>query len=957
MMLFPENFRTNSSLSATVYHRSHDKSIRFSYSDLWNASTIIKQVILRRNLSNHYFGVALLHSPALIAVICGINLADSAFCCLKSFDGNSKPLTNYLKRLRTKYCFCYKQLVPKNCAKVQGVFDVLGDQVVLLEFDFDTTSFEAEFKIAYCVLTSGSTGEPKLVKVPEACILPNLERMEAIFQFQETDRIFVSSPPTFDPFVLDVFLALRNGACLILVSNEIRLSAELLQDVLFRQDEVTFMQMTPSLFTRWSEEAIKNVILHEKSSLRYLVLGGEPFPETIKIPEKCPVKVYNIYGITEVSCWSTIEEFTPGLERGVALGSPLDSTTRLQLRHVDTNEIIDTHNSTLPVRGQLFLGSDVRKCVVDDERLEEILHSEYVCYRNTGDLVELIDGGKWYYLGRCDETVKRYGVRVSLARVERVANRYAGISRSVTIFDQARSKLFLFYTSFVDSKDRKALRSFLSEKLEENEIPDDLIRVNDFCYSEHGKVNKKALLKLYTESQETSCNAKQLFCKQLSNVLGISYNEDDARKRPRMDYEFSFMDAGGSSIQAVQIVTELQSRSKLHIPNLVGLLLDKSVPIRDILPILDEPHSAKQSTVDTSAVAMSSNLRYAFSLITQFDMGKCIDASPTVYRSETHNRQIIGVGSHSHQIIIIDHCNNEVITKFVLPDRVESPISYIANGDLGVVGCYDGNLYCFDIWTSEIRWKFDSGGMIKCKALIADSVIIFGNYATEYNLFGINHEGKLIWKMLLGTKGISSSPISLDHGAVFAATLDGSYCCFLSGRGIRKWYGKFDSPVFSTAAYEGTRKIIFVAEVQGVLHCLASQCGTRLWNVSVDGNVFSSPKLLPRSDSLCIIFGCHDGHLYCFNCEDGSSDKARLKWRLNLQSPIYASPSIVNNMVVVCTTVGNVNLIALESFELAGAIKLNGEIFSTPLVVDSSAIYVGCRNNNLYKLGFSGPTS
>lgn len=51
---------------------------------------------------------------------------------------------------------------------------------------------------------------------------------------------------------------------------------------------------------------MKNEILMLKS-LRRLILGGEQFPNDARMEKliQSSVEVYNIYGITEMSCWSS----------------------------------------------------------------------------------------------------------------------------------------------------------------------------------------------------------------------------------------------------------------------------------------------------------------------------------------------------------------------------------------------------------------------------------------------------------------------------------------------------------------------------------------------------------------------------------------------------------------------------------------------------------------------------
>lgn len=130
------------------------------------------------------------------------------------------------------------------------------------------------------------------------------------YELTQSDVIYISSPPTFDPFVLDLFLALFSGATIFMVSNDLRLSTTLLVTSI-QTNSVTIMQITPSLFRRFSKEDIQNRMLSALSSLRCLILGGEPFPDINEVASWFDVngeismhkRLFNIYGITEVSCW------------------------------------------------------------------------------------------------------------------------------------------------------------------------------------------------------------------------------------------------------------------------------------------------------------------------------------------------------------------------------------------------------------------------------------------------------------------------------------------------------------------------------------------------------------------------------------------------------------------------------------------------------------------------------
>ena len=85
------------------------------------------------------------------------------------------------------------------------------------------------------------------------------------------------------------------------------------------------------------------------TSLRILTLGGESFPNLDSELYPCleNVRVYNIYGITEVSCWASINLVTDRDDS--SLGIPL-SDTIFEVRNQDGKVI----NEGV---GELFIGA------------------------------------------------------------------------------------------------------------------------------------------------------------------------------------------------------------------------------------------------------------------------------------------------------------------------------------------------------------------------------------------------------------------------------------------------------------------------------------------------------------------------------------------------------------------------------------------------------------------------
>lgn len=78
------------------------------------------------------------------------------------------------------------------------------------------------YSFAYAIATSGSTGIPKVVKVPHSCILPNITDLRRILYVTNSDKIAQLTNFTFDPSIVEVFLSLSCAATLFMVSKPLK---------------------------------------------------------------------------------------------------------------------------------------------------------------------------------------------------------------------------------------------------------------------------------------------------------------------------------------------------------------------------------------------------------------------------------------------------------------------------------------------------------------------------------------------------------------------------------------------------------------------------------------------------------------------------------------------------------------------------------------------------------------
>lgn len=596
-------------------------------------------------------------------------------------------------------------------------FKIFDKNIKFLKYNSENQDFPNE--ICYTIQTSGSTGLPKIVRVPIQCILPNILKLKDLFQISSIDNIYVNSPPTFDPFIVDLFLALSTGASLIMTGNNLRLSKENLLEVLFvdKKFGATFTQITPALLLRFGDENIQNKILSQESSLRTLVLGGDVFPEQLLDFNFNNKNIYNIYGITEISCWSTVLKIERNKE--ISLGSPIDDETLLEVR---SEGVVLTEGI-----GELFIGSKTRICLIDDEA-SSILGSNEIVFRSTGDLVEKTKE-KLFYRGRTNNLIKRMGIRTSLSKIQEMSKRFEGILETSCIL--VENKLILFYLTKNDEIQESFWR-FLNQNLQKHEIPDELIRLDELPLSCHGKISKIKLIEIFTSSRVVpENNLIKMFLEEMKTISGSSDLNEEAfqeTKRRKTYLNSSFTHLGGTSIKALNLITVLENKHGT-LPELMEMLLNETKTIQEILEYL----TIRENLNSISNPIISSKKLFEINLSSKIDLQKCIDSNPTM--TKINERNVISIGGHSSLLINFDCKTNEIISRLNLSDRIECQVSSFGM-IFGIVGTYDGFLYCFEIISGLIKWKFNCGGMIKARSLIIeeDGFVIVGSYGDEDNL-------------------------------------------------------------------------------------------------------------------------------------------------------------------------------------------------------------------------------
>jgi len=344
--------------------------------------------------------------------------------------------------------------------------------------------------LAYVIYTSGSTGKPKGVQVTRGALINLLWSMREWLRLSDRDRLLAVTTISFDIASADVWLPLLVGAQTVLASRESAADGDALRGLLDQHD-ITFLQATPVTWRLLFDGGWRG-----KPDLQTVCTGEAMPPEVAEQLVPVVRLVWNLYGPTETTIWSTGYLVTDGREP-ILIGRPMANTQCY---------ILDLQGQPVPigVTGELFIGGDglargylnrpeltAEKFVADPFR-----GGQARMYR-TGDLARYRADGNIECLGRIDHQVKIRGYRIELGEIEAALREQPEINQAVVMAredtpgDKRLSAYLVVSTESVAVASE--VRRRLKERLPNYMVPSAYVFLEKLPISSNGKIDRKAL--------------------------------------------------------------------------------------------------------------------------------------------------------------------------------------------------------------------------------------------------------------------------------------------------------------------------------------------------------------------------------------------------------------------------------------------------------------------------------
>jgi len=411
--------------------------------------------------------------------------------------------------------------------------------------------------LAYVLFTSGSTGRPKGVMIEHQALHNFLHDMQLRLQPEPQSYLLAVTTLSFDIAGLELYLPLITGAGIVLTDKETISDGEQLQ-ILLEKHNVCLMQATPAtwkllLDSGWSQKQALTILC-----------GGEAL--AINLAQallKQSHQLWNVYGPTETTIWSSAHNVTQYQEQPNLIGKPL-SNTRVYL--------IDTQNYSVPIgiAGELCIAGDGlargylnRPDLTTEKFIELEIFGKTERVYKTGDLARWLPDGNLEYLGRIDHQVKLRGFRIELGEIEAVLTQQAMVKDAAVILHEKEGNkaLAAYVVLNNDTAEISELREALRAQLPDYMIPSYFTVLEKLPLTPNGKIDRKALPEpeqnQLVSSDATPRNHTELQLMQIwQKVLNIQ----------TISIHDNFFELGGHSLLAVQLMSHIQQQWQQKLP-------------------------------------------------------------------------------------------------------------------------------------------------------------------------------------------------------------------------------------------------------------------------------------------------------------------------------------------------------------------------------------------------------
>jgi amino acid adenylation domain-containing protein len=414
--------------------------------------------------------------------------------------------------------------------------------------------------VSFVFYTSGTTGVPKGVEVPEAGILRLAQ--PGYIRLTEGMRFACLSNPAFDALSFEVWVPLLIGGCCVILSDEAVQTPHALAEVL-RRERIDTMFITVALFN-----AVIDAVPDCFAGVGQVLMGGEQLNAHLvrrwyRDNAASGTQLYNVYGPTESTTFALSHPIPVNFDGAVVpIGTVLPETGAVLVARDEERTARPGEVAELLLSGA-GLASGYRNLPEETTRrfvrLGWFDGGRELFYR-TGDLVRSTEDGLIEYVGRSDRQVKVRGFRIEPGEVERQLTEHPAVRQAFVCPRRVGGDgpyELLAYLVVTDDASFGDIDDHLAAHLPKYMRPHHLFRVQSLPLNANGKVDQAELLGLDLPTWRPDDGPPQDLSGWQREVLDLAGH---VLGNTQLRLNDQWIAAGGDSLKALRLRFEMRRR-------------------------------------------------------------------------------------------------------------------------------------------------------------------------------------------------------------------------------------------------------------------------------------------------------------------------------------------------------------------------------------------------------------